>query len=93
MNKKVKEPFFLSRVLNMILGIIILALIIVVIMKDTGTEIYEMLIFALAAAENFIAATICFLQQKMVRGNMFAVFCAVFLIVAIFLAVRYFVFV
>lgn len=92
MNKKAKEPLFLSRVLNMILGVTILALILVVFIKDSGTEIYEMLVFALAAIENFIAAMICFLQQKMVRGNIFAIICAVFLIVALLLAVRYFVF-
>lgn len=90
MSKKVKEPFLLARVMNTILGVVILALIIVVLLKDGGTQGYELLIVALAAVENFIAATICFSQRKKVRGNLYAIICAVFLIVAVVFAVRYF---
>ena len=93
MNQKVKEPFLLTRAANLILGIVILALIVVVIVKDSGTEIIEMVIFALAAVENFIAATISFSERKKVRGNIYAIVCGVFLIAALILAMRYFVYV
>ena len=93
MNQKVREPFLLIRTVNFILGIIILALIVVVIVKDSNTEIFQMLIFALAAIENFIGATVSFSEKKRVRGNVYAIVCAVFLIVALILAMRYFVFV
>lgn len=93
MNKGLREPFLFTRALNLILGILILALIVIVLVKDSGTEILEMLIFALAAVENFIGATISFSEQKKVRGNIYAIVCGIFLIVALILAVRYFVFV
>ena len=93
MNRKVREPFLLTRMLNFLIGIIILALIVVVVVKDSNTEVFQMLIFALAAVENFIGATISFSEKKRVRGNVYAIVCAVFLIVALILAVRYFVFV
>ncbi len=93
MNQKVREPFLFIRTVNFILGIIILALIVVVIVKDSNTEIFQMLIFALAAIENFIGATVSFSEKKRVRGNVYAIVCAVFLIVALILAMRYFVFV
>lgn len=88
MNKKVKEPFFWSRLLNMILGIAILGLITAMFFLDGGTEICEILIFALAAAANFIAAMICFVRMKKIRGNIYAVLCTVFLLLAVFLTVR-----
>lgn len=93
MNKKVKEPFFITRIVNFLIGIAVLVLIILVMMNVTGREIFEMLIFALAAVENFIGATISFSEHKRVRGNIYAIVCAVFLIIALILAVRYFVFV
>ena len=93
MNQKVREPFLRTRMLNFLLGIIILALIVVVIVKDSNTEIFQMLIFTLAAIENFIGATVSFSEKKRVRGNVYAIVCAVFLIVALIIAVRYFVFV
>lgn len=93
MNQKVKEPFLTARAVNLILGILILVLLAVVIVKDDGREIYEMLIFALAAIENFIGATISFSEGKKVRGNICAVLCGVFLITVLILAMSYFVFV
>ena len=93
MSKTVKEPYLAGRVFNRGLGIVILALIVARALLDSGKEIFEMLIFALAAVENFSAATICFLQHRKVRGNVYAIICAVFLIIAAILAVRYFVFV
>lgn len=92
MNKKAKEPFFISQVVSMVLGIVVLAMIIVVLVKNQGTQIYETLIFALAAVINFISAVKCFIQQRTVRGNIYAIICAVFLIIAVLLAFRYFVF-
>ena len=93
MNKKVKEPFFVSRLISMIIGLIILGLLVVVLVKDGSTRIYEMIIFALAAVENFIASVICFVRQMNVRGNMYAVICAVFMIVALVYGARCFIFV
>ena len=93
MNRKVREPFLLTRMLNFLLGIIILALIVVVVVKDSNTEVFQMLICARAAIENFIGATVSFSEKKRVRGNVYAIVCAVFLIVALIIAVRYFVFV
>lgn len=91
MNKKVKEPFLAARTMNLILGITILVLLFIVMIKENETEIYEMLIFALAAIENFTAATISFSEQKKVRGNIYAIICALFFIAALILAVRFFV--
>ena len=93
MNKKAKEPFFVSHVISMLLGVAVLVMVILLLIKDQGREIYETLIFALAAVINFISAVRCFIQQRMVRGNMYAIICTVFLIVAVFWAVRYFIFV
>ena len=64
MNQKVREPFIITRIVNLILGLIILALIVVVLVKKTDTEIFKMLIFVLAAVENFIGATISFPESK-----------------------------
>lgn len=93
MKQKVKEPFYITRMINFILGLIILVLIAVVLIKRSNTEIFEMLIFLLAAIENFIGATISFSESKKLRGNIYAVVCALFLIIALILAMRYFVFV
>ena len=83
MNKKAKEPFLAARTINMLLGFIVLLLILLVIYKDSGTKIFEVLIFALAAVMNFIAATVNFLEKKKLRGNVHSMICAVFLIIAI----------
>ena len=83
MKPKVKEPFFIIRAVNFLLGIAILALIIAVLVLKRNTEIFHMLIFVLAAVMNFIAATVNFSEQKKLRGNIYAVICALFLIVAI----------
>ena len=93
MTKKVKEPFFVSRLISMLIGLAILGLLVVVLVKEGNTAIYEMIIFALAAVENFIAAMICFVRQMNVRGNMYAVITAVFLIVAMVYGARCFLFV
>ena len=93
MKRGLREPFFITRAINFILGVIILALMLVVLIKKSGTEIFEIIIFALAAVENFIGATVSFSEKKKVRGNVYAIVCAVFLIVALILAMGYFVFV
>lgn len=93
MSRQVKEPFLITRTVNFILGIVILVLIVLRMFTQKNAEIYEMIIFTLAAVENFIGATISFSGKKKVRGNVYAIVCALFLIVALFLAVRYFVFV
>lgn len=90
MNLKAKEPYFYTRVLNVILGVLILFLMGLVFAKDTGTEGYEVLIFFLASVENFIGAIVNFSENKKVRGNVYAITSAVFLVVAFILAVRYF---
>ena len=93
MSQKVREPFIITRTVNLVLGLVILALMVVVLVKRTDTEIFQMLIFVLAAIENFIGATISFSEKKRVRGNVYAIVCTVFLIIALILAMRYFVFV
>ena len=93
MNKKVREPFFTTRTINLILGIIILVLMALVLLNIGNREVFKMMIFTLAAVENFIGATISFSEQKRVRANVYAIVCALFLIIALILAVRYFVFV
>ena len=93
MNKKVKEPFIVMRSINFILGVIILVLMLLVLLKIGPEAIFEMLIFTLAAVETFIGAIINLSENKRVRGTVYAVICSVFLIMALILAVRYFVFV
>ena len=91
MNKQVKEPFFGTRMVNFLLGVTILSLIIVNMVQNDGTDLLETIIFALAAIENFIGAIISLSEHKKIRGNIYAIVCALFLIVAIIMAVRYFV--
>lgn len=93
MNKPVKEPYFAARIFNLTLGVAIMLLIVMRFVARENAAIYEMLIFLLAAIENFIGATISFMQQKRFRGNVYAIICTLFFIVALLLAVRYFVFV
>ena len=93
MKHKVREPFFLLRAFNFLLGIVILAMILAVIFLEWNTQVFEMLIFVLAAVMNFIGATISFSESKKLRGNIYAIVCAVFLVIALILAMGYFVFV
>ena len=89
MNKKVKEPFLTARAVNMVLGFIILLLILLVIYKDSHTEFFQVMIFALASVMNFIAATVYFSEKKKLRGNIHAVTCALFLIAAIVMTIGF----
>ena len=91
MKHKVREPFFLLRAFNFLLGIVILAMILAVIFLEWNTQVFEMLIFVLAAVMNFIGATISFSESKKLRGNIYAIVCAVFLVIALILAMGYFV--
>lgn len=93
MDRRLREPFMIARAVNLILGILILGLMLVLLIKKNDTEVIEMLIFVLAAIENFIGATISFSEKKKVRGNVCAIVCSIFLIAALILAIRYFVFV
>ena len=93
MKPKVREPFFITRAFNFLLGLAILALIIAMLIMDGDTAVFKMLIFLLASIMNFIGATISFAEGKRVRGNIYAIVCAVFLVIALILALRYFVFV
>jgi fucose 4-O-acetylase-like acetyltransferase len=93
MKHKVREPFFLLRAFNFLLGIVILAMILAVIFLEWNTQVFEMLIFVLAAMMNFIGATISFSESKKLRGNIYAMVCAVFLVIALILAMGYFVFI
>ena len=93
MKHKVREPFFLLRAFNFLLGLVILAMILAVIFLEWNTQVFEMLIFVLAAVMNFIGATISFSESKKLRGNIYAIVCAVFLVIALILAMGYFVFI
>ena len=93
MKHKVREPFFWLRTFNFLLGIVILAMILAVIFLEWNTQVFEMLIFVLAAVMNFIGATISFSESKKLRGNIYAMVCAVFLVIALILAMGYFVFI
>ena len=93
MKHKVREPFFGLRIFNFLLGIVILAMILAVIFLEWNTQVFEMLIFVLAAVMNFIGATISFSESKKLRGNIYAMVCAVFLVIALILAMGYFVFI
>lgn len=90
MNRKMKEPFQNVRAVNFILGIVILILAVVALLREKNREIFEIALFGLAALENFIGATVSFSTQRKVRGNLYAVIGAVFLIMAVILAVRHF---
>lgn len=90
MNKKMKEPFHNVRIANFILGIVLLILVTVILFQEKNRGILEIILFGLAALENFTGATISFSTQRKVRGNLYAVIGAVFLIVAAILAVRHF---
>ena len=90
--KKKNESFYYTRIANVVLGFVILGLILAVLYKESGTEIFEVLIFGLAAVMNFISATISFSEQKKLRGNICAVICAVVMVAAIFMAAYYFIF-
>ena len=46
MKRGLREPFFITRAINLILGVIILALMLVVIIKKNDTEIFKIIIFA-----------------------------------------------
>lgn len=91
MNKKGKEPLLLLRSMNFLLGVMILILLLLAFLKIEGKEVFEIMVFALAAIENFVGATISFSEQKKVRGTIYSVVSAVFVITAAILAFRYFI--
>lgn len=91
MNKKGKEPLLLLRSMNFLLGVMSLVLLLLAFLKVEGKEVFEIMVFALAAIENFVGATISFSEQKKVRGTIYSVVSAVFVITAAILAFRYFI--
>lgn len=91
MNKKGKEPLLFLRSMNFLLGVMILVLLLLAFLKVEGKEVFEIMVFALAAIENFVGATISFSEQKKVRGTIYSVVSAVFVITAAILAFRYFI--
>ncbi len=91
MNKKGKEPLLFLRSMNFLLGVMILILLLLAFLKVEGKEVFEIMVFALAAIENFVGATISFSEQKKVRGTIYSVVSAVFVITAAILAFRYFI--
>ena len=92
-NKKVREPFFGARVANTVLGLVILALLILILFQEGGNWVMEAVVFLLVAIENFIVATIKFSEQKKIRGNVYAVLCAIFALTAILKAGYHWIFV
>lgn len=91
MNKKGKEPLLFLRSMNFLLGVMILVFLLLAFLKVEGKEVFEIMVFALAAIENFVGATISFSEQKKVRGTIYSVVSAVFVITAAILAFRYFI--
>lgn len=91
MNKKGKEPLLFLRSMNFLLGVMILVLLLLAFLKVEGKEVFEIMVFALVAIENFVGATISFSEQKKVRGTIYSVVSAVFVITAAILAFRYFI--
>lgn len=83
-----KDQYYLAKMVNMILGVLILGLILLSFIKKDQQEIYYLLIFALAAVENFVAATMSFAEKKSGRGNLYAVIGGVFLVVAIAMGLK-----
>ena len=92
MNKKVKEPFFIARVINSCLGVASLGLMLLVVLKDQSTAIFEILMFVFVGVMNFIAATISFSVQKKVMGNIYAVICTIFFVAALVLTAYHYIF-
>ncbi len=88
MNKKVREPFFRSYAVNMLLSILIIIFSVFSFLNIAGTEIWQILLFFMAGAANFIAAMVCFIRNKKFRGNLYSVLCTIFILMALFLLVR-----
>lgn len=86
--RKTREPFFVIRVMNAVLGLVILGMLFVVLFREEKSWLLESTIFAMAAIQNFIAATISIAEQKKIRGNVYAALCAIFF-VAILLKAGY----
>lgn len=90
MKQKDKEASFGLRILNFFLGLTILFLLFLRLFVSEERMVFEIMIFALAAIENFVGATLSFSAQKWVRGNIYAIVSVLFLIMALILGVSYF---
>lgn len=88
MNKKVREPYFRAYAVNMILSILIILLSVAAFFNLAGTQIWQIILFFMAGAANFIAAMVCFVRNKKIRGNLYSVLCTIFILMALFLLLR-----
>lgn len=89
MNKKAKEPFLAVRTVNVLIGFVILLLILLFLYQGSENESLELLIFALGAVQNFVAATVLFSEGKRIRGNICAAICAVLFVAVILLLISF----
>lgn len=90
MKQKDKETSFGLRILNFFLGLTILFLLFLRLFVNEERRVFEIMIFALAAIENFVGATLSFSAQNWIRGNIYAIVSVLFLIMALILGVSYF---
>lgn len=90
MKQKDKETSYGLRILNFFLGLTILLLLFLRIFAEEEREVFEIMIFALAAIENFVGATLSISSHNWIRGNLYAVISVLFLIMAMILGVSYF---
>lgn len=89
MERKEKTPWIFSRGFHVILELLILALILIRFLAERHLPICEILIFLLAAVDNFLGATGAFSKKKRTLGNIYAILSTLFLILALLLIVLY----
>lgn len=90
MKRKDKEASFGLRILNFLLGLTILFLLFLRLFVNEERMLFEILIFVLAAIENFVGATLSFSVNNRIRGNIYAIVSVLFLIMALILGAGYF---
>lgn len=90
MKRKDKEASYGLRILNFFLGLTILLLFFLRLFVNEGRTVFEIVIFALAAIENFVGATLSLSVHNWIRGNIYAIVSVLFLIMAAVLAAGYF---
>lgn len=90
MKRKDKEASYGLRILNFFLGLTILLLLFLRLFVNEERTVFEIVIFALAAIENFVGATLSLSAHNWIRGNIYAIVSVLFLIMASVLAAGYF---
>lgn len=90
MKRKDKEASYGLRILNFFLGLTILLLLFLRLFVNEERMVFEIVIFALAAIENFVGATLSLSAHNWIRGNIYAIVSVLFLIMASVLAAGYF---